>query len=182
MRGDAGQLVHRVPHADRGSGCDGYQGEQDMLPGLQQGATILCSSCLCLPCLLCLRKRPLLCGLGTWHAPLFPPPRPPHHLRPPAPLQVGTCSALSGLCTCPAGWTGFNCLHPMKRYCTHVYREFGFEVPRVPPNLTAGLGPSGITTFQFTKSHCAGEQAVYAGRQTSRQTGRACPALQQAAS
>ena len=97
------------------------------------------------------------------------------------PLQVGTCSALSGLCTCPAGWTGFNCLHPVKRYCTHVYREFGFEVPRVPPNLTAGLGPSGITTFQFTKSHCAGEQAVWSGRQSSRQTGRACPALQQAA-
>lgn len=98
-------------------------------------------------------------------------------------VQVGTCNALAGLCTCPAGkrvpawpcrssgqpfrlpwlaphivrfqsslptapaptaglcagWTGFNCLHPMKRYCTHKHREYGFDVERVPANLSVGL-------------------------------------------
>lgn len=53
--------------------------------------------------------------------------------------KVGTCNALAGLCTCPAGWTGFNCLHPMKRYCTHKHREYGFDVERVPANLSVGL-------------------------------------------
>ncbi len=55
------------------------------------------------------------------------------------------------------GWTGFNCLFPMKRYCTHKYRDFGFAPERTEANLSAGIGPSGTSLFQFTRSHCAGE-------------------------
>ncbi|KAL4427668.1 hypothetical protein ABPG75_001757 [Micractinium tetrahymenae] len=69
--------------------------------------------------------------------------------------QVGVCDALTGLCTCPAGWTGFHCLHPMKRRCTHKWRRLGFERPHMPANLSAGIGLVDIT--QLTRSHCAGE-------------------------
>ena len=74
-------------------------------------------------------------------------------------LQVGTCSALSGLCTCPAGWTGFNCLHPMKRFCTHAWRAYGFEVPRLVPNLTAA---SSAELSIEPRTHCAGAAAAEA--------------------
>ncbi|KAL4425256.1 hypothetical protein ABPG75_009272 [Micractinium tetrahymenae] len=68
--------------------------------------------------------------------------------------KVGTCSALTGLCTCPAGWTGFNCLFPMKRYCTHRYRHAGFEVPKLEANLSAGVGGPHIN--MFPRGHCGG--------------------------
>ncbi|PSC76549.1 exostosin-like glycosyltransferase [Micractinium conductrix] len=68
--------------------------------------------------------------------------------------QVGTCDALKGLCTCPAGWRGFNCVDPMKRYCTHKYRDAGFEVPLVPANLSAGVG--GPHMNMFPRGHCGG--------------------------
>ena len=55
-----------------------------------------------------------------------------------------------------AGWTGFNCLHPMKRYCTHKFRDWGFDPPRLEPNYTEALGPHSPSTFQFTVTHCAG--------------------------
>ncbi|KAL4452533.1 hypothetical protein ABPG75_008195 [Micractinium tetrahymenae] len=71
--------------------------------------------------------------------------------------QVGVCSALSGLCSCPAGWTGFNCLHPMKRHCTHKYRDWGFEPPKLAPNFTESNGPHAPNRFQNTVSHCAGD-------------------------
>ena len=73
----------------------------------------------------------------------------------------GSAGCTTPPCTAPpAGWTGFNCLHPMKRYCTHRFREFGFEVPRIEANLSAGLSPAGVHTYQFTRSHCAGRQRV----------------------
>lgn len=68
--------------------------------------------------------------------------------------QVGTCSALTGRCTCSAGWTGFNCLHPMKRYCTHKYRENGFDVPRLEPDMAKGIG--GPSPNMFPRGRCAG--------------------------
>jgi hypothetical protein len=64
------------------------------------------------------------------------------------------CSALTGLCTCPAGWTSWNCLQPMPRYCTHQRREFGFEVPHIPARLEAGLEVESF--WHFPLSHCAG--------------------------
>jgi hypothetical protein len=74
-------------------------------------------------------------------------------------MQVGTCSALTGLCTCPAGWTGFNCLHPMKRHCTHRHRRFGFEVPRLQPDPSLGVAGS-EADWRFTRSHCSGGSAA----------------------
>ncbi|KAI3427182.1 hypothetical protein D9Q98_007119 [Chlorella vulgaris] len=68
--------------------------------------------------------------------------------------KVGVCSALTGLCTCPAGWTSWNCLQPMPRYCTHQRRQFGFEVPRIPARLEAGLEVESF--WHFPLSHCAG--------------------------
>lgn len=58
----------------------------------------------------------------------------------------------------PAGWTDFNCLHPMKRYCTHKFRTWGLDVPRVPPNFTESLMEPAPFTFQNTVSRCAGER------------------------
>lgn len=63
-----------------------------------------------------------------------------------------------------AGWMGFNCLHPMKRYCTHKHRQFGFEVSRVEPDLAAGMQAQ--TFWDFPTSHCAG------GSQAQRQAQR----------
>ena len=77
-------------------------------------------------------------------------------------MQVGTCSALTGLCTCPAGWTGFNCLHPMKRHCTHRHRRFGFEVPRLEPDPSLGVAGS-EADWRFTRSHCSGGNALACG-------------------
>ncbi|KAL4425009.1 hypothetical protein ABPG77_002894 [Micractinium sp. CCAP 211/92] len=68
--------------------------------------------------------------------------------------KVGTCNALTGYCTCPAGWTGFNCLHPMKRHCTHTYTEWGFERFPQPANLSLGLERESMWAFPAT--HCAG--------------------------
>ena len=85
-----------------------------------------------------------------------PPEKPPSLSR--AAVQVGTCNALSGLCTCPGGWTGFNCLHPMKRYCAQQYRTHGFEPHRQEPNLTVGLEWESI--FSFPRTHCAGGGAA----------------------
>ena len=67
---------------------------------------------------------------------------------------MGTCDALSGLCTCPAGWMGFNCVFPFKRYCPQKYRQHGFDAPAQPPNLTAGIG--GPSMWMFPRGHCAG--------------------------
>lgn len=67
---------------------------------------------------------------------------------------MGTCNALTGYCTCPAGWHGFNCLHPMKRYCTHTYTQWGFERFPQPANLSLGLERESIWAFPAT--HCAG--------------------------
>lgn len=53
------------------------------------------------------------------------------------------------------GWRGFNCVDPMKRYCTHKYRDAGFEVPLVPANLSAGVG--GPHMNMFPRGHCGGE-------------------------
>ncbi|KAL4452535.1 hypothetical protein ABPG75_008197 [Micractinium tetrahymenae] len=55
-----------------------------------------------------------------------------------------------------AGWTGFNCLHPMKRHCTHKYRDWGVEMVEHEPNFTAAAGEHGPNRFQMTRSHCAG--------------------------
>ena len=83
--------------------------------------------------------------------------------RSPPAAQVGTCNALRGLCTCPAGWRGFNCLHPMPRICTHKHRMWGFEVPRVPADLAIGIKDDDRKPWQFTRSHCAGEANAQGG-------------------
>ncbi|KAL4426069.1 hypothetical protein ABPG77_007865 [Micractinium sp. CCAP 211/92] len=102
--------------------------------------------------------------LGTWcveyHTQAEVPARAPPRGNKTCSLncnQVGVCNALSGLCTCPAGWTGFNCLHPMKRYCTHKYRDWGFEPPKLAPNFTESNGPHAPNRFQNTVSRCAGD-------------------------
>ncbi|KAI3425325.1 hypothetical protein D9Q98_009089 [Chlorella vulgaris] len=68
--------------------------------------------------------------------------------------KVGTCSALTGRCTCPAGWRGFNCVQPMKRHCANRWREWGFEAPRFEADLGAGVGGSDMG--MFPRTHCAG--------------------------
>ncbi|EFN56537.1 hypothetical protein CHLNCDRAFT_51514 [Chlorella variabilis] len=85
--------------------------------------------------------------LGTWCADF--------HTQAPVPAVTAprgnqTCS----LDCNKAGWMGFNCLHPMKRYCTHKHRQFGFEVSRVEPDLAAGMQAQ--TFWDFPTSHCAG--------------------------
>jgi hypothetical protein len=118
--------------------------------------------------------------------PSLPPPT--------AAAQVGVCNALRGLCTCPAGWRGFNCLHPQPRLCTHKHREWGFEVPRVPADLAIGIKDDESIPWQFTRSHCAGEvdaaggpgraagRAGQAGQAGAAAAGVGCPALAAAGS
>ncbi|KAL4437781.1 hypothetical protein ABPG77_005693 [Micractinium sp. CCAP 211/92] len=72
--------------------------------------------------------------------------------------QVGTCSALTGLCTCPAGWTGFNCLQPLKRHCASGWRRHGFEAQ--PGEGAAGVvaaARNGSSFWLLPWSHCAGD-------------------------
>ena len=90
----------------------------------------------------------------------------PHALLPP---QVGTCDALTGLCTCQAGWQGFNCLMPLPRHCAVRYSSFGYERGRHEANLSMGIGWGSI--FGFPESHCAG------GCWTAARPGCMCPAL-----
>lgn len=85
---------------------------------------------------------------------------PPSILACPAPRQVGVCSALTGHCTCPPGWRGFNCLHPMKRYCANSFNYHGFERERQPPNVSLGVG--GPSIWMFPATHCAGARARHA--------------------
>lgn len=68
----------------------------------------------------------------------------------PASPQVGVCNALTGHCTCPAGWRSFNCIFPQPRYCTHEYRQEGFVVERTPPNWTQA-------DAMDPRTHCVGE-------------------------
>ncbi|KAL4443960.1 hypothetical protein ABPG75_011697 [Micractinium tetrahymenae] len=103
--------------------------------------------------------------LGTWctgfrlqvPVPAMPPPR--GNLTCSLDCnQVGTCSALTGLCTCPAGWTGFNCLLPMKRHCASTWRRHGFE-PQ-PGQGAAGVvaaARNGSSFWLLPGSHCAGD-------------------------
>ena len=55
------------------------------------------------------------------------------------------CTTLSLPHLSPAGWRGFNCIHPAKRFCTHTYRQWGFEPQRMPPNLpNTGADPNSM--------------------------------------
>lgn len=53
-----------------------------------------------------------------------------------------------------AGWTGFNCLHPQKRYCTHRFRMHGFDPPLLPPDLEEGIRSPDFWSLPFGR--CAG--------------------------
>ncbi|KAL4447245.1 hypothetical protein ABPG77_007278 [Micractinium sp. CCAP 211/92] len=84
---------------------------------------------------------------GTWCIDYHTQPEVPART---APRGNKTCS----LDCNKASWRGFNCLHPMKRYCTHKYRTAGFEVPKVEPDLAAGIG--GPSMNMFPRGHCSG--------------------------
>ena len=84
----------------------------------------------------------LLCS--AW---LLPPPLPApaawHPMSAPRPPRRAPDALVF------AGWTGFNCIQPMKRYCTHKWREWGFETERTGPHwaYVQAVNP---------RTHCAG--------------------------
>lgn len=70
-----------------------------------------------------------------------------------APALAPAAPALARLLL-PAGWTGFNCLLPLKRYCTSKYRLHGFDQGRQPPSWTP---PGQEDDMDISpRSHCVG--------------------------
>lgn len=144
--------MHRLPHSGRSAGSHSAARQSHVQPELQPGGQwagwlllllLLLGRCGC-----CARAVISLCTLcaAACIADCLP-----HALLPP---QVGTCDALTGLCTCQAGWQGFNCLMPLPRHCAVRYSSFGYERGRHEANLSMGIGWGSI--FGFPESHCAG--------------------------
>lgn len=68
------------------------------------------------------------CGKYDRQAPISakPPPRGDKDC-PKACNGQGNCDHDTGLCHCPAGWTGPDCAIPFKRPCTNRFRQYGNE-------------------------------------------------------
>lgn len=100
------------------------------------------------------RRRLARCRgtLGRWcraflEQPLLPALPPPAWGRacPGNCSGVGVCNAMTGLCDCPAGWTGPDCSNPQKRPCSaggHSYRGPGSE-PSVGRSRMLRAAPAG---------------------------------------
>ncbi|EFN59979.1 hypothetical protein CHLNCDRAFT_56485 [Chlorella variabilis] len=68
------------------------------------------------------------------------------------------CNKASGISVAResrSGWRGFNCIHPAKRFCTHTYRQWGFEPQRMPPNLpNTGADPNSMPYSRCAAGYC----------------------------
>lgn len=64
---------------------------------------------------------------------------------------VGVCSHDTGLCLCPAGWAGEDCMQRQKRPCTNRWRTAADD-----PQEPYGLMPDPWKEPGWTASRCAG--------------------------
>eukprot|EP00891_Asterochloris_glomerata_P004391 jgi/Astpho2/4391/e_gw1.00067.84.1_t len=101
--------------------------------------------------------------VGTWctaalSQEAFPWKAPPEHSKA---CQhdcngVGTCNHDTGLCLCPAGWAGDDCMQRQKRPCTNRWRTAA-DNPQEP----YGLVQDPWKEPGWTASRCAGELCVF---------------------
>jgi hypothetical protein len=143
--------------AGRGACNDGAARQQDLQPGLRQGKrpTARRAACLLgLSFVAILLKASMLFTFCTASC--------SHLCCIPAPPQVGVCSALTGLCTCPAGFQDFNCMKARRKpaarllcanACCLIMRA-AINPLRGQCALQAGLPPSSPHTVQPLKRHC----------------------------
>eukprot|EP00798_Chlamydomonas_sp_ICE-L_P025771 gene25771-11436_t len=71
--------------------------------------------------------------------------------------NVGVCDYDTGICLCPAGWTGFDCSQPVNRPCTFRTRDrrdpYGIPISHVHPDTKEDLD---WRTPGWMASRCAG--------------------------